>query len=692
MKKAIVSLSAVCLALLLGACCSHFCKPATAEKFTVNNVYGSHMVLQRQKPIQIVGKAEAGKSVKVAIDKSSTVATADKDGVWKAVLPAMEAGGPYTVTVSGAKGSKPVVFNDVLIGEVWLCSGQSNMEMPVAGGRFWCSINGHQEAAAANFSNIRLFQSHNTISPGVEQTKAHTSKGWEVCSPKTIRRFTACGYYFGRELHKDLNIPIGLIDVAWSGTRIQPWISKAGYELGKRNFELELIEAAEIETREAHLKKEKRKSNQAIIKWINNFYALHSAEAAAAADWMKNKTDTTQWKSVKMPYSFAEIGVVWMRYEVEVPADWAGKKLTLSLGAIDDLDETYFNGEKVGEVDILTKEYWIKRRNYTLPGKLVKAGKNVIAVRVSNINGGGQIGRVVNRLFLANGKKKIMLNGNWLTRKEFFTTPEKVGQLPVELVFHLNSNQYPSNLYNGMIHPWTVYPIRGFIWYQGCGNARNSKEYMILHPLLIKDWRNRWNDQNMPFIFAQLSAFERHTPAKRIPEEYFTKLAPAETNYANLREVQTATLKVPLTGMAVTIDIGDHSDIHPANKQDVGYRMAQEAKRLVYGYKGITAGPLYKSMKIEGDKIRIEFTNIGKGLKVKGDKLNCFAIAGKDGKFVWANAKLDGNSVVVWSDKVKDPVKVRYAWAGYPVNPNLYNQEGFPACPFRTDTPDYLLK
>ena len=203
-----------------------------------------------------------------------------------------------------------------------------------------------------------------------------------------------------------------------------------------------------------------------------------------------------------------------------------------------------------------------------------------------------------------------------------------------------------------MVKPWTVYPIRGFIWYQGCSNASNAKDYMNLHPLLIQDWRNRWNDQTMPFVFTQLAAYERHTPRKRLTDAYLSALQPRENNFANLREVQTATLKVPLTGMAVTIDIGDHSDIHPANKQDLAYRMAQEAKRLAYEYKGVTAGPMYKSMKIEGDKIRIEFTNIGKGLKVKGDKLNCFAIAEKNGKFVWANAKLDGNSVLVWSDKI----------------------------------------
>ena len=243
-----------------------------------------------------------------------------------------------------------------------------------------------------------------------------------------------------------------------------------------------------------------------------------------------------------------------------------------------------------------------------------------------------------------------------------------------------------------MIAPWTVYPIQGVIWYQGESNAGAYQDYMTLFPLLIKDWRAKWHNPTMPFVFVQLSAFERHTPRVRLVDDFWKNRQPADSNWAMLREVQTATLNVPNTGMAVSIDIGDHSDIHPADKQTLGYRVAREAERLAYDRKGVTAGPMYESMKIEGDKIRLGFTNVGQGLYVKGKKLNCFAIAGKDGKFVWANARVEGNSVLVWADSVKHPVAVRYAWAGYPGEPNLYNLDGFPACPFRTDMPDYLLK
>ena len=689
MKKAIVSLSAVCLALLLGACCTICCKKATAEKFTVNNVYGSHMVLQRQKPIQIVGKAEAGKSVKVAIGKNSTVATADKDGVWKAVLPAMEAGGPYTVTVSGAKGSKAVVFNDVLIGEVWFCSGQSNMQMPVFSNRpFWSSKNGRQEAAAANYPNIRIFQVTRAVSPGIEKDAVVSRDGWEVCTPQTIGKFSACGYYFGRELHKDLNVPIGLINSSWGGTRIEPWISENGYITLNRKEELTRIRSAKVDN-EQKMKKATAAKGFTPAKRLAVFYSAHADKTAAANNWKTPGLDTSAWDKVTLSNNislFAPMGVFWFRRTITLPAECAEKDLTLNLGAIDDLDETFFNGELVGTTTINDKNYWNAIRKYTIPGKLVKAGENTIAIRISNIKDAGGFTRGTKNIRC--GNKTYTLNGEWLTKCEFKLDMTH----PVIEQFELCSAQFPATLYNAMVKPWTVYPMRGFIWYQGCSNASNAKDYMNLHPLLIQDWRNHWNDQTMPFVFTQLAAYERHTPRKRLTDAYLSALQPRENNFANLREVQTATLKVPLTGMAVTIDIGDHSDIHPANKQDLAYRMAQEAKRLVYGYKGVTAGPMYKSMKIEGDKIRIEFTNIGKGLKVKGDKLNCFAIAEKNGKFVWANAKLDGNSVVVWSDQVKEPANVRYAWAGFPVNPNLYNQEGFPASPFRTDMPDYLLK
>lgn len=681
MKRILTAFIVVVTVLVLCGCA----KKPTAETFSVNNVYGDHMVLQRQKPIKIVGTADAGKSVKVTIGDNSVVAAAGKDNVWTAVLPAMEAGGPYTVTVSGAENSKNIVFKDVLIGEVWFCSGQSNMQMPVVGGRFWCSKNGKQEAAAANFPQIRIFQVNRVVSPAMEQDKINSKTNWEICTPQTIGKFSACGFYFGRELHKYLNVPIGLVNSSWGGTRIEPWISRDAYETNNRQKELNSIKNA---YEDIYVKKIETKRT----KWVSNFYRTHRTQTAAAAKWRTPKFDVSEWKQTDLPArNIKAPGVFWFRRDIEIPADWAGKKLVLDLGVIDEFDEAFFNGHKVGTTTIWTRNYAIRKRVYNINGRFVKAGKNTIAVRVSNVHGVGGFKSRALELRLSKDAK-ISLNGKWFTKCEFAADPKKIGQWPSSAQNAYHASQFPATLYNSMVKPWIVYPMRGFIWYQGCSNTGQFRDYMNLHPMLIKDWRSKWNDESMPFIFAQLAAYERHTPKKRLSDEYLRKLPPRESNYANLREVQAATLKVPLTGMGVAIDIGDHSDIHPANKQDLAYRMAQEAKRLVYGYKGVTSGPMYKSMKIEGNKIRISFSSIGKGLMQKGDKLNCFAIAAKDGKFVWANAKIDGDTVLVWADSVKEPAKVRYAWAGYPIDPNLYNKEGFPAVPFRTDQPDYLLK
>jgi len=295
------------------------------------------------------------------------------------------------------------------------------------------------------------------------------------------------------------------------------------------------------------------------------------------------------------------------------------------------------------------------------------------------------------------GEERQSLAGQWLSRTEFVADLAVIGKRPDPAgtgVSTLSSRKpgHPTTLYNAMIAPWTIYPIRGAIWYQGESNAGAYERYMTLHPLLIQDWRRLWQDPDLAFIFVQLAAYERHKPTERLADDFWVGREPSDDSWAKLREVQTATLKIPRTGMAVTIDAGDHSDIHPANKQIVGYRLAKEAMRICYGFKGVSAGPLYKDMAIEGNRIRIHFDNADSGLVSKGGEPTSFAIAGADGVFVWANAKIEGKTIVVWSDKVPEPKTVRYAWARYPGNANLFNRENFPASPFRTDMPDYLIK
>ena len=489
-------------------------------------------------------------------------------------------------------------------------------------------------------------------------------------------------------------MPIGRVNSSWGGTRIEPWISRDAFENSSCSEEFELIKLAEAPDFEEQIAARQRQYQKDLTEWVELFYSCGNE---AAGNWKNCDYDDSGWNSVSVETRFPEIGVEWFRKTVELPESWAGKEVTLNLGAVDDLDETYFNGVKVGSISIDNPIYWKANRSYKIPAGTVKAGSNTIAVRVGNIAGAGGF-VTTDKLFMQCGSEKIAIGGNWKHKKEFTADPVKLGERPRLKAVDRDSHQFPTNLYNSMVKPWTVYPMRGFIWYQGCSNAgvakdsQDARNYMALHPLLIQGWRDAWNDQEMPFILTQLAGYQYGSPYKPFTEKYLRSIPPKKDRFAEIREVQGAMLNMPLTGMASAIDIGDHSDIHPANKQDLAYRMAQEAKRLAYGYKGITSGPMFKAMKVEGNKIRIEYTNIGSGLEVRNGKLGSFAIAGKDGKFVWANAELDGNTVVVWADSVSEPVHVRYAWAGFPLDTNLYNKEGFPACPFRTDVPDYLLK
>lgn len=705
MRKLYLALLALAAVVMLGACGSISAPDKMAGTFTVHKVYGDHMVLQCDRPIRISGTAAPGESVKVTIGDNSAYATAGDDGEWTAELPAMKAGmQPYSVVVTGKEGTPGVSFEDVLIGEVWLASGQSNMEMPVYSGRqFWNSANGKAEVAAADHPGIRLFNTcqRRSVSPGVEQ-KEIAGPGWVVCSPETVGPFSALGYYFARQLHKDLNVPVGVINSSWGGTPIQSWISEAGYRSANRTGELAKIESSRKPSKEqeAKIAALKKKAKIAFDAWEKRFYAFDPAATAAAQAWKNPGFDDSGWQSEEVPSSPAADfdGIFWYRRTVTIPAEWAGKELTLSLGAVDDCDETFFNGEKVGATGTSTPNYWSVPRVYKIPGKLVKAGANTIAVRVADMYSNGGLMGPEPLLYLQLGNDKndrIRLNGAWKYKVEFKIDTQKLGTRPTppdDLSISQSSPHFPATLYNSMVAPWTVYPIRGVIWYQGESNAGAYEEYMKLHPLLIQDWRNKWNNPEMPFLFIQLAAFERHSPSKPGPADFWKNRQPSDSSWPKLREVQTATLAIPNTGMAVAIDVGNPFDIHPADKQTLGYRLGKEAERICYGSREISAGPLYERMTVEGNKVRLFFKNTGSGLVAKDGAPASFAIAGKDGNFVWADAKIDGDTVLVWSDKVKEPVEVRYAWAGYPGNANLYNKEGFPASPFRTAKPDYLLK
>lgn len=612
--------------------------------------FGDNMVLQQKTSAPVWGKAKPNGVIKVITswDKKEYITKTNADGRWKIALTTPSAGGPYTITIKDDR--KLLTLKNIMIGEVWLCSGQSNMEMPLAG---WGKIyNYEREIAEANYPNIRIFQAkHTTTSYPMDDIES-TNNGWQECSPATIPNFSATAYFFGRDLYKSQNVSIGLIHTSWGGTLAEAWTS-----------EQSLREMPEFLEDIEDIKKDPVQIDQ--NEWMKqvqeNDFGLKNNVALAA---QKNYNDY-DWKTATLPGVWEENGlsnvdgIVWYRKTIDIPDNWTGNDLTLSLGSIDDGDITYFNGVQIG-----TTNGWDMERKYLIPAKLVKKGTAVIAVRVLDTGGGGGFHGSPLNMYISPVNKETLrenLDGEW----KYKLSVSQRNQNP-------NLENRPTGLYNGMIAPFVSYAIKGVIWYQGEGNSGRSYQYRTLFPLMINDWRTKWG-YDFPFYFVQLANF------MQVKEE------PSESGWAELREAQFQTLRLENTGMATIIDIGDADDIHPKNKQDVGLRLSLQARKNTYGEDIIASGPLYDSYRMEGDKIRIFFKPGTGKLTVKNDDiLKGFSIAGPDKKFYWADAKIEGNEVIVSSSSVAFPVAVRYAWADNPIC-NLYNEAGLPASPFRTD-------
>ncbi len=631
------------------------CQHPNAENITLPKVFGSNMVLQRNAAIAVWGTADPGGIIQVTLQDAEKTAESDKDGKWSLALPAMEAGGPYEMTV---KGAKDTTFSNILIGDVWVASGQSNMEWSLKAQ----VDNFQQEIANANYPEIRLFTVTKDTSP---MERPDIKEGsWAECTPQTVPDFSAVAYFFGRDLYQEEKIPIGLIHTSWGGTPSEAWTSKATI----KTFEdfrpaVEKLDAMSASYEE---NQNKPKNNQTTREKITS-----DANAKINAPDFKPEFDESQWKTMAIPVLWESAqgagmsdydGFVWFSKEVRVPANYAGKPLALHLGKVDDKDITWFNGTKIGETNIYSE-----LRNYTVPGKLVKAGTNKIIIRVEDTGGGGGVYGPGEEMKVASADQKFSksLTGDWKYNETLEPKfPVVASQFP---------NQ-PSVLYNAMIAPLIPYTIKGAIWYQGESNADRAYQYRSIFPAMIEDWRKNWGIGNFPFLFVQLANFKEKKPE------------PADDDWAELREAQVMALSLPKTGMAVAIDIGEAEDIHPKNKQDVGKRLALAARKVAYDEDLVYAGPMYESMKKEGNQIIIKFNNVGSGLmKLPDEKLKGFAIAGEDQQFVWAEAEIiSEDEIRVSSPKVKNPAAVRYGWASNP-EVNLYNEEGLPASPFRTD-------
>lgn len=631
----------------------------------IASVFTSGMVLQQGISVPVWGTAKPGLGVTVRFAGQEVLAAADTTGSWMAHLrPLVANATSATLEIIASDGSH-LSLSNVLVGEVWVCSGQSNMQWVLAN-----SIQGNKEVAAAEFPAIRLFTVPNRSS-GMPEANVSGAK-WNVCSPNNAANFSAVGFFFGRELYRRLKVPIGLINTSWGGTLAEAWTSREGLSGDPavrdivENFERnqpELLERHTAWSREVSAMEEGiRDTSNA--RFCDGWAGL----AEPAGTWSDMELPGT-WQSKGCNHS----GIFWFRKTVELPAAWAGKDLLLSIGATDKSDVTYFNNEQVGSVTMAERQdAWSFRRTYTVPGKWVKDGKNVIAVRVhSEKYAGGMTGpsEVMNLSCPARGDAAVIpLAGTWRYAIE---ANYGLVELPAEPVGPGHQHS-PCGLFNGMIAPLLPYAIRGAIWYQGESNADRAVQYQSLFSTMIRDWRRAWGQGDFGFYFVQLANYmARHA-------------LPMESHWAELREAQRMTLAVPHTGMAVAIDIGEEGDIHPRNKQDVGLRLALNALNQTYGHRTVVpCGPLFRSAAREKSSLRISFDGADGGLVCRGEKLQGFAIAGADHRFVWASAIIEGEQVVVSSPEVSQPEAVRYAWADNPAA-NLYNAAGLPASPFRS--------
>lgn len=618
----------------------------------LSGFFADNMILQREQPVTIWGFADKGERVEVEFVGEKKRVKADINGSWQVRFSPQTTGGEQKLVVKGRENS--VEIEGILFGDLWFCSGQSNMEMTVDG---WARVENYErEKATANYPLIRTFNTKQMINTLPQNDVVGE---WLVCSPATVADFSATAYFFGRKLHQETGVPIGLVHSSWGGTDIETWISRDAFatlpehfgerydDFGSEDFE-QMVENNVV-------------NKERYEKALRNDIGL-------SEKWYETGA-TEQWKTMQVPEAWEDNelrhvdGLVWFSYTFTLPKGSENANyVELSLGCIDDNDITWINGKKVGE----SRGYNLERR-YRIEKGILKSGKNTIVVRVHDEMGGGGIYSSPDKLYIEVDGERYSIGGEWLYRAS--VTNLEYGYK------NLSPNSYPSLLYNAMVHPLLKLPVKGAIWYQGENNENEAYNYRTLFPLLIENWRTKWNNAELPFYWVQLANYKAEDTT------------PSESEWAELREAQDMTLSLPNTGQAVIIDIGDAWDIHPQNKQDVGLRLALIALNRDYGKECDYLSPRYRSHTVEGDKIVVEFDNVESGLVVnnKYGYITGFAVAAADGKFHWAKAELRGEKVVVCSEKVSKPTEVRYCWGNNP-EMNLYNGANLPMAPFRSDS------
>jgi sialate O-acetylesterase len=637
-----ILISIFCFYLLF--ICQTVCSNVRLPKLLSNS-----MVLQRGDSTKIWGWADPNEQIEINFNGKTYQTTADADGNWAVTLSELSAGGPYTMEINAENHRK---LKNIMVGDVWVCSGQSNMELTMERLKY------RYPDAIAQSENPAIRQFFVPHKYDFKKPDKDLQSGrWESANPKSVLNFTAVGYFFAKDLFEKYHVPIGLINSSLGGSPAQAWLSADALKQFP-NYE----QTAEKFKNDAYIKEVIDSDNAASNKWYNTLRKNDQGLAKDHKRWYAADLNDSNWAVMDVPgfCTDAKPGSVWFRKEFDVPESMTNKSAKLWLGRIVDGDETYINGKLVGKIT-----YEWPPRIYDLHSGLLKTGKNVIAIRITaNSN---RCGFFPDKPYkITADEQTVDLKGTW----KFKTGAVMSEPLPPKTFIEWQ----PLGLYNAMIAPLLNYRIKGVIWYQGESNTGNGLEYQKLFPALIADWRQKWDQGDFSFLYVQLANFME------------AKDQPCESGWAELREAQLKTLSVPNTAMAVTIDIGEWNDIHPLNKEDVGKRLALAAENLAYGEKDLVySGPIYQSMKIDGNKIILSFSSVDGGLVAKGGPLKEFAIAGRDKKFVWADAGIDGDKIIVSSNKVTDPIAVRYAWADNPEGANLYNKEGLPASPLRTD-------
>ena len=628
-----------------------FFQTLVSAQLRLPGIFGDSMVLQRGMAIPIWGWADKGEKITVQFNRQKKNTITADDGKWKLQLDAETAGGPFQLTVSG---KTKLVFQNLLVGDVWVCSGQSNMEFAVSGVN-----NAAKEIQLSANPLIRHIIIPKAVSGEPKEDLANKSS-WKAASPANTGSFTAVGYFFAKEINQALNIPIGLIHSSWGGTHSETWTSKEAFEKSPEfsyltsNLPRLSLDSIAIIRKKTMVEK---------LKKLQGGLPL----TGSVPMWKMAGFDDSGWPKMNAPKLWEEQslgdfdGVVWYRKTFTLSAEEAGKPAVLHLGMIDDNDETYLNGVKLGT----TRAYNVKRE-YPIAAGILQKGNNTLAVRVEDTGGGGGFYSEEGWMKLLLPDQVVPLAGEWAFQVESAIAPSA----------SFNPNAYPSLLFNAMLYPLINFGIKGAIWYQGESNAGRAFQYRTAFPLMIKDWRWHWKQGNFPFYFVQLAGFNSANGNSL-----------KGSTWAELREAQTLTLSLPNTGMAVTTDIGESNDIHPKNKQDVGKRLAWVALNKTYGIKKEYSGPVFLSMQVSGNEVEISFSHIGKGLSANNPSHTVmgFEVAGSDRIFHPANAIIQGEKVILSAAAVIKPVAVRYAWADDTGAASLINKDGLPAPPFRTD-------